>query len=433
MQSRLVFRRNRVILDHCSEGYYWPVSWYPEPPLIWCLPIRQETLNVSQIAVTFHGIRRPFFVQTWLQQYRRCPFFHSALSAIPCASDLCGVDVQWFSRIIPHKTFQILRNCQCEWLLVSSSAPGTSLGSSGFPEKFLFYTGRIVSAELPSLVPLQRIDDCFEIHILHWELCAPQLLLNHQKMFRSGYDCTSTSPARSPCYFRLQADNRYFACPSPVPLLLATPLVLHQRNWKCLDPSAQGFSVAPKDFFHQTISPWLPAVNQAIHAKNLFVLLIHHFYFCFRFLSFHAAGLPEALHLYLHFFRVLDFRCICWHQIQNPAMKMLKKLVKMTWKNSSRNQGLRMAHSLTYCNEFSCHFGWDVVFDRWSSGNHTHDPRRASREKELREFLQEASLSRISPILWNILWLLLLCAPRRWPSSPSSDSSMSSWSPTHQS
>ena len=42
------------------------------------LPIRQEILNVSQIAVTLLRIRPPFIVQTWLQQYRRCPFFHSA-------------------------------------------------------------------------------------------------------------------------------------------------------------------------------------------------------------------------------------------------------------------------------------------------------------------------------------------------------------------
>ena len=30
-----------------------------------------------------------------------------------------------------------------------------------FPEKFLFYMGMIASTVLPSLVPLQRIDDCF--------------------------------------------------------------------------------------------------------------------------------------------------------------------------------------------------------------------------------------------------------------------------------
>ena len=65
------------------------------------------------------------------------------------------------------------------------------------------------------------------------------------------------------------------------------------------------------------------------------------------------------------------------------------------------------------------------VFDHWSSGKYTHDPRRASREKELLLFLQKASRSRISPILKHFPWLLLLFAPRRCPSSPSSDSSIS--------
>ena len=49
------------------------------------------------------------------------------------------------------------------------------------------------------------------------------------------------------------------------------------------------------------------------------------FFFCFRFLWIHAAGLSEALHSYFHFFLVLDFRCICWHQIRNPVMKMMEK------------------------------------------------------------------------------------------------------------
>ena len=37
-----------------------------------------------------------------------------------------------------------------------------------------------------------------------------------------------------------------------------------------------------------------------------------------------------------------------------------------------------MVHSLMYCNQFSCPFWWDVVFDRWSSGRKTHDPHRVS-------------------------------------------------------
>ena len=37
-----------------------------------------KILNVSQISITFHRICPPIFIQTWLQQYSRCTFFHSA-------------------------------------------------------------------------------------------------------------------------------------------------------------------------------------------------------------------------------------------------------------------------------------------------------------------------------------------------------------------
>ena len=48
--------------------------------------------------------------------------------------------------------------------------------------------GRIVNTELPNLVPQRRIDDCCVI------------------IFRFSHDCSSTSSARGPRYFRLQAD-----------------------------------------------------------------------------------------------------------------------------------------------------------------------------------------------------------------------------------
>ena len=51
-----VFRRNRVKFDHCSKR---DQMRFPEPPFMWCLSIRQEVLNVSQIAITFHRIRPP--------------------------------------------------------------------------------------------------------------------------------------------------------------------------------------------------------------------------------------------------------------------------------------------------------------------------------------------------------------------------------------
>ena len=74
---RQVFSRNRVIFDHRSKRNDWAIKWCSEPPFIGCLPIRQEILNVSQKAVTLQGIRPPCFIQTWLQQYHRCPFLNS--------------------------------------------------------------------------------------------------------------------------------------------------------------------------------------------------------------------------------------------------------------------------------------------------------------------------------------------------------------------
>ena len=56
MQSRLVFRRNRVIFDHSSTWYYWSVKGHSEPSFKQCRPIRQEICDVSQIGVTFHRI-----------------------------------------------------------------------------------------------------------------------------------------------------------------------------------------------------------------------------------------------------------------------------------------------------------------------------------------------------------------------------------------
>ena len=47
------------------------------------------------------------------------------------------------------------------------SARGTFINSFPSPEKFLFGTDKVVSIQLPSLVPRQRNDDRFEIHILH--------------------------------------------------------------------------------------------------------------------------------------------------------------------------------------------------------------------------------------------------------------------------
>ena len=103
MQCRYVFRRKLVIYDHRSKRNNRSFKWYSEPPLIRCLPIRQQILYVSQIAVTFPGIRPPFLIQTWLQQYRRCPFFHSAHRSL--GNPICFWSMWCRRAMIPGEIF----------------------------------------------------------------------------------------------------------------------------------------------------------------------------------------------------------------------------------------------------------------------------------------------------------------------------------------
>ena len=105
----------------------------------------------------------------------------------------------------------------------------------------------------------------------------------------------------------------------------------------------------------------------------------------------------------------------------------------MKLKNLSTDQGQRRVRSSLCCNWSSWHFWWGVVSDHWSNGNFTPDLRTVFLVKGLLVYLREALLSRINPILWHTLSLLLLFAPRRLPSSLSSDPSMSSWFPTQKS
>ena len=96
-----------------------------------------------------------------------------------------------------------------------------------------------------------------------------------------------------------ESAGRHYAYPNPVPLLLATPLATHEKNWKCLDIQAQGYPVALTDYVHRPNSLRTPAANPAIHVIDRFVhLRVLHFYFCFRFLLIHAAGFPVAPHSY---------------------------------------------------------------------------------------------------------------------------------------
>ena len=169
MQSRQVFGKNKVIVDHRTKRNCWSFEWFAESPFIRCFPIRQKILYVSSMAATFHGIRAPCFIQIDCNSTAEVPslILRTALSPIPLVSD------RWVltyndSRKVLHKLCQILGNVSVNYFGFPSRLQESSFL---YPDKCWFCTDKIEATELPNLVPRQRIDDCFEIHILNNELC----------------------------------------------------------------------------------------------------------------------------------------------------------------------------------------------------------------------------------------------------------------------
>ena len=189
--------------------------------------------------------------------------------------------------------------------------------------KYWFYMGMIVSTVLPSLVPLRQIDDCFAIRFLRLEFCDPRqsshqnvplwarlyqyIFCKKPSLFLSSSRYRNLGPSESPC--------RHCAYPEPIPFLVATPLVIHEKNLEVLWSLGAG----PNFLWNRAASPTSLAMDRIVLRSVL------HLYYCFRFLLVYAAGFTAVPHSYFHFFLVLDFRCICWLQIRNPVMKMMTK------------------------------------------------------------------------------------------------------------
>ena len=112
------------------------------------------TIHCSDLTATAPQMSLPWFCVLLYQQY------HLFL--------ICVALTYNDSRIIPHKTCQIPRNCQYKWLLASSSAPGTFASFSGFLVKFWSCTDMPGSIGWLSPAPRLHIGDCFEIHNFHW-------------------------------------------------------------------------------------------------------------------------------------------------------------------------------------------------------------------------------------------------------------------------
>ena len=110
MDSWLVFRRNRVILNQWTKRNDWSFTRFSKTSFVWSLPIRQEILNVSQISIAFHGLCPPFFIQTYLLSLCVLLSQQSHLFLI------CVMLTYNDSKKDLHKPCQIPKNCQCKWL-----------------------------------------------------------------------------------------------------------------------------------------------------------------------------------------------------------------------------------------------------------------------------------------------------------------------------
>ena len=181
MDSWLVFRRDRVILNQWTKWNNRSFKRLPKTSLIWGFPIRQEILNVAQIGFTFHRICPSIFIQTWLQQYSRGAFLYSAHCSF--SNPICFWSMWCWRTMIPGKIFTGFAKFQgivsVNDFRLPNLAPRTLASSFVFPEKFLFCTDTTGSIGWPSPAPRLHIDDCFEIHNFHWKLCD-LLLQSHQ-------------------------------------------------------------------------------------------------------------------------------------------------------------------------------------------------------------------------------------------------------------
>ena len=156
----LVSCRNRKLFNHCTKRKNKTLKWFSESPFAPCFTVCQDIFNISHIVIAFHGTSPPSYIQAWLQQHSRRSFFYSAYHFISNTVRLGSMRC-WCS-MIP---------CQCKWLSALLSTRKTSATPFRLLGSFCFYTDTTGSIEWLNLVPRLRIRDCFEIRIIHWELC----------------------------------------------------------------------------------------------------------------------------------------------------------------------------------------------------------------------------------------------------------------------
>ena len=112
----------------------------------------------------------------------------------------CGVDQQYDSRIILHKTRQILGNFQCKWLSASYLAPRTFASFFVFPAKFLFCTDKTVDPLGGQVLH----HDCISVIVSRFAIFTENFVIcwyQVTKIFCTKYGSAIASSARGPCNF----------------------------------------------------------------------------------------------------------------------------------------------------------------------------------------------------------------------------------------
>ena len=101
--EKTTFRQCSILSSLMSKRNDWSCQWFSQTTFVWSFPMGQEIFNFSQMGITFHRIRPPIFIQTWLQQCCRCPFLNSAHCSL--SNPICFRSVWCRRTMIPGKIF----------------------------------------------------------------------------------------------------------------------------------------------------------------------------------------------------------------------------------------------------------------------------------------------------------------------------------------
>ena len=380
------------------------------------------------------------------------PSFHSAHCSL--SNPICFRSVWCRRSMIPGKIFtspcQIPRNCKCNMTF------GFLFGSQNYSQAPLcfqrsFCFARIRLDPLGGLSPAPRlhIDDCVEIHTLHWELCD-LLWSNHQNFLHEVRLCQCVF-CTGPLWFWSSGRSRNFGlsgseykhCVHPNPHVSQALKVIREKNLR--------ESLCVQELCHAQDSLWILAAFPVFRNGTGLPVLARgpHFYLVFGFFwladallgsrrtrvspflpfhtfTWHNCGMviyPARVSPFLsiHTFAWHSWRCHGWWGRRAwgrlGMINFLPWSCHGCWRRQARGRtcstiGTKLSglHSL-YPNTV---FKWDVVFDRWSTRMSIHIHRKAFLAIRLLAYPRGLSLSRIYPILWHKLWPLHVSALHHW-------------------